>query len=81
MDARFDRIEGRLDHVETRLDSMDIRFDKVESGLSAVKAGQLTMQKKISEIDRTVNDTYQLALDAFGTSTENRQWLKKMQEA
>ena len=44
--------------------------------MSALKAGQLEIRKDMKELDRKITDTYNLALDAWGTSMENRVWLE-----
>lgn len=52
------------------------RLDKMESEISALKAGQADIRKDIKKVDKRVSDTYELALDAWGKSTENRMWLE-----
>lgn len=69
MDSRLQPINGRLDKMEGRL-------ERLESEVSAVKANQLDLKEEVKEIKHKVNDTYELALDAWGTSTENRRWLE-----
>lgn len=65
MNGRMDRIEGRLDKVEGRL-------DKLESNQEALKAGQLKLSKELKRVSERVEETYQLALDAWGQGAENR---------
>ena len=69
-------INNRLDGIDNRLDRVDIRLDKLDSEVSSVRAGQLEIRKDIKNLDRKVSDTYNLALEAWGTSTENRVWLE-----
>ena len=69
MDQKLQPINNRLDNIDNRLDGMDNRLDKLESQVSALRSVQLEMHKKLSE-------THQLALDAWGTSFENRKWLE-----
>lgn len=73
---RLDGMEGRLDGMEGRFDGMEGRLDKIESELSSVKTNQLELRKEVRKIKQKVDDTYELALDAWGTSTENREWLE-----
>ena len=68
----LDNINSRLDKMDNRLDKMDIRLDKIESEVSALHANQIEFNKELKELDRKVSDTYELALEAWGTSTENR---------
>ena len=76
MDQKFDE---RLQPINTRLDNMDNRLDKLESEMSAMRVGQMELKKEIREVKHKVNDTYELALDAWGTSTENRVWLQNIE--
>lgn len=68
MESRLDKMESRLDKVESRLDKMENRLDKIESEVVGLK-------KEVQEVKEKVNATYNLALDAWGQSTENRKWL------
>jgi len=81
---RLDGIDGRLygidvplNHIDERLDGVDGRLDKLEIDMSAMKAGQREMRKDLKRLELTVSDTYTLALEAWGTSTENRKWLEE----
>ncbi len=76
MDSRLDGMDSRLDKMDSRLDKMDIRLDKIESEVSALHANQIEFNKELKKLDRKVSDTYELALEAWGTSTENRVWLE-----
>lgn len=69
-------IDIKLQPIHGRLDKMESRLDKLESEVSAVKANQLEMKKEIQDLKRKVDDTYELALEAWGTSAENRKWLE-----
>lgn len=70
-------IEGLLQPINVRLDRMDTRLEKVESEVSSLKGGQLEIRKELKKVDRIVSDTYDLALEAWGKSTENRRWLEE----
>lgn len=69
-------INDRLDGMDNRFDSMDNRLDKLESEMSALKTGQLKLEKEMRETKDKVSATYELALKAWGQSTENRRWLE-----
>ena len=69
VDQRFEAMDQRLDTMDQRLGSIENRLDKVESEVSSLKVGQLEMRKDIKKV-------YDLALDAWGTSQENRNWLE-----
>lgn len=53
-------------------------MDKMESEISALKAGQSEIRKDIRELDKKISDTYEIALNAWGTSAENRNWLSQI---
>lgn len=76
INSRLDKMDSRLDGMDSRLDKMDSRLDKIESEVSAIQANQIEFNKELKELDRKVSDTYELALEAWGTSTENRIWLE-----
>jgi len=69
-----------LQAIATLLQPINNRLDKIESEVSALKAGQRELKRDIREMKDKVNDTYDLALDAWGQSTENRYWLEKKVE-
>ena len=73
-------MDSKLQPINSRLDNVDSRLDKIESEVSTLKAGQRELKKEIRELKDKVNDTYDLALDAWGQSTENRYWLEKKVE-
>lgn len=77
MDTRLDGIDTRLGEMDNRLNKMNNRLEKVESQVSALRAGQIDIRKEIKEVDIKVALNYQLALDAWGTSVENRKWLEE----
>lgn len=83
LDERLSPINTRLDNMDSRLNNMDSRLEKLESDTLALKAGQNRIVEKqrelrqdIKKLDDKVTNTYDLALDAWGTSTENRNWLE-----
>ena len=69
LDDKLKPINDRLDKMDNRLDKMDNRLDKMESNISALKVSQRAIKDKVT-------DTYNLALEAWGQSTENRHWLE-----
>lgn len=79
--TRLDNMDTRFDNMETRLDSMENRFDKIESEVSALKVGQREFNKELRRIKDKVSNTYDLALEVWGQSTENRTWLEESQKA
>ena len=77
MDQKIQPIHHRLDCIDGRLDQVDNRLDRLESNVSALKVGQIDLRQCLKEVNLKVSDTYKLALDAWGTSMENRNWLER----
>ena len=74
-----DDLQAIASLMDTKLQPINNRLDKLESEMSAVRVGQMELKKEIREVKHKVNDTYELALDAWGTSTENRVWLQNIE--
>lgn len=62
--------------LDERLKPINDNLEKITSEVSALKAGQLSVRKELREVKHKVSDTYDLALEAWGQSTENRRWLE-----
>lgn len=67
-----------LQAIAGLLQPINNRLEKLESEVASLGAGQLTIRKELKEVHHTVADTYDLALDAWGKSTENRTWLEAL---
>jgi len=78
VEGRLTGVEGRLDGVEGRLTGVEGRLDKLDSEVMALRAGQIGIRTEIKEINQKISDTYELALDTWGKSTENREWIEKV---
>ena len=61
-----------LQAIASLLQPINNRLDKIESEVSALRIGQIELKKEVREVKDKVSDTYDLALDAWGQSTENR---------
>ena len=64
--------------MDEKLQPINNRLDKLESEMSSLRAGQISIRKELKEVHHKVADTYDLALDAWGKSTENRNWLEAL---
>lgn len=64
--------------LDQKLQPINNRLEKLESEVASLGAGQLAIRKELKEVHHTVADTYDLALDAWGKSTENRTWLEAL---
>lgn len=77
LDQKLDeKLDQKLAPINKRLDTIDNRLDKLESQTDALRAGQIDIRKELKALDDKVSETYQLAIDAWGTSTENRKLLE-----
>ncbi|MDE7249972.1 MAG: hypothetical protein K2N82_08810 [Lachnospiraceae bacterium] len=70
------KLDQKLQPINNELVNINSRLDKIESEVSALHANQIEFNKELKKLDCKVSDTYELALEAWGTSTENRMWLK-----
>ena len=66
---KLDLILSKLDSIESEMQGMKQKIDKLS-------LGQLEIKKEIIMLNRQISDTYHVALDALGTSAENRKWLE-----
>lgn len=78
---RLDSLEGRFDNLENRFDNLELKVDKLEADVSSLKSGQKQIRRDIKRLNDKVDATYDLALDAWGTSTENRTWIDEQEQA
>lgn len=74
-----DDLQAIASLMDTKLQPINNRLEKLESEMSAMRVGQLELKKEIREVKHKVSDTYELALDAWGKSTENRVWLESIE--
>lgn len=66
-----------LQAIASLLQPINNRLDKLESEMSALKIGQREIEKNLRAVKDKVTNTYDLALEAWGQSTENRTWLEE----
>lgn len=74
--ADNDLLQAISNLLDERLTPVNTKLEKLEADTSALRSGQLEIRKQLKEVKHKVSDTYDLALDAWGTSTENRNWLE-----
>ncbi len=63
-------IKGDIQNMKSDMQGMKEKIDKLSMG-------QLEIKKEIYMLNRKISDTYNVVLDALGTSAENRTWLEK----
>lgn len=73
---KLDLILARLDSIESEMQGMKSEIQGMKEKIDKVSLGQLEIKKEIIMLNRKISDTYNLALDAWGTSAENRTWLE-----
>lgn len=77
VENRLGNVESQFANVENRLGNVENRLERLRSEVSAVKKGQIEIRGDLIKLERRISDAYQLALDAWGRSTENRSWLEQ----
>jgi uncharacterized protein YoxC len=73
MDKKFDE---KLTPINTRLEKLEADTSALKAGQNRIIEKQRELRQDIKKLDDKVTNTYDLALDAWGTSTENRNWLE-----
>ena len=56
VEQRLDKVEQRLDKVEQRLDTLEQRFDSLEQRVSNLESGQISMERRITNIELTLEN-------------------------
>ena len=67
----------KLDLLLTKVQGMETEMQGMKKKLDKLSLGQLEIRKEIIMLNRKISDTYDVALDALGTSAENREWVEK----
>lgn len=78
-EVKGDMVEVKEELTEVKEELIEVKKDvaKVKGDMVEVKEDVTKVKGDMVEVKRKVSYTYQLALDAWGTSTENRTWLEK----
>ena len=74
---KLDLLLTKVQGMETEMQGMKDEMQGMKKKLDKLSLGQLEIRKEIIMLNRKISDTYDVALDALGTSTENRVWLEK----
>lgn len=67
----------KLDLLLSELHGMKSEIQDMKKRIDKTAFSQLGIQKEMYVLNRKITDTYNVALDAFGTSAENRARLEK----
>ncbi len=66
----------KLDLLLAEMQGMKSEIQSMKEKVDKLSLGQLEIKKEIYMLNRKISDTYNVALDALGTSAENRAWLE-----
>lgn len=66
----------KIDLLLTEMQGMKSEIQSIKEKVDKLSLGQLEIKKEIYMLNRKISDTYNVALDALGTSAENRAWLE-----
>lgn len=66
----------KLDLLLSEIQGMKSEMRGMKEKIDKLALGQLEIKKEIYMLNRKISDTYNVALDALGTSAENRTWLE-----
>ena len=61
--------DEKLDLILEKVSTLDERVSNLEKG-------QMDIRNELEAVSTKVSETYQVALDAWETSIENRKWLE-----
>lgn len=67
----------KLDLLIADMQSVKADMQNMKEKIEKLSLGQLEIKKEMYMLNRQISDTYKVALDALGTSAENRLWLEK----
>ena len=66
----------KLDLVLSEIQGMKGEMQSMKEKIYRLALGQIEIKKEMYMLNRKISDTYNVALDALGTSAENRSWLE-----
>ena len=66
----------KLDLLLAEMQCMKSEIQSMKEKVDKLSLGQLEIKEEIYMLNRKISDTYNVALDALGTSAENRAWLE-----
>ena len=78
--AEIAEIKTEMKSMQTEMKSMrtemNENFASMDKRLTKLEVGQSELKRELYKINRKIDDTYNLSLDALGMSAENREWLE-----
>lgn len=73
---KLDLIISEMQGMKADIQGIKADIQGMKTKIDKLALGQLAIKKDIYMIERRINDTYNVALDALGMSAENRKWLE-----
>lgn len=77
MKGEIQGMKGEMQDMKGEMQGMKGEMQDMKKKIDKLAVGQLEIKKEIYMLNRKIMDTYNVALDALGTSAENRTWLEK----
>lgn len=74
---KLDLLLTEIQGMKSEMQGMKSEIQGMKEKIDKLSLGQLEIKKEIYMLNRKISDTYNVALDALGTSAENRSWLEK----
>ena len=72
-----EELKTNYEELKVGQEELKANYEELKIGYGELKAGQRELKKEIMELKDKVTVTYNLALEAWGQSTENRVWLEE----
>ena len=76
MKAEVQGMKAEMQGMKAEEQSTKKDILEIKQKINRIEVGQSEMKRELFRIDRKISDTYNLALDALGMSTETREWLE-----
>lgn len=76
MDSKLEPVKDEIGRIKGEMITISSHLEKLDSQVSALRNGQIETKNEIEDISVKVSETYEIAINAWGQSSENREWLK-----
>ena len=69
---KLDLLLVGMEGMQGTISDMQVTMEGMQGDIAALKNGQKEIRKDVKKLTQKVEDTYQIALEAWGLSIENR---------
>ncbi|MDE5699213.1 MAG: hypothetical protein K2I96_17705 [Lachnospiraceae bacterium] len=76
MKSEIQGMKSDMQGMKSEMQGMKSDMQGMKEKIDKLALGQLEIEKEIYILNRRLTDTYNVALDALGTSAENRKWIE-----